>query len=195
MKRFYLLILFIFIFLYCGCSTNKLENNLNKSLESTISTSNISKKQSEMTTTCDAFKIYGIYSKKPDDFDRIIAENEIDKNYKTDIDKATTTQEMVEVEKKYIEQWKNEMQNIIAKIETILIKNDYNDFKEAQDEWEKQMLNNVKVDNNIITNDQYNIFIGSAYRWTYLSYIRQQYRERVYHIKYLIYLLQNAENN
>lgn len=146
-------------------------------------------------TTGNAFKIYGIYSNKPDDFDKIIAENEIDKNYKTDIDKATTTQEMVEVEKKYIEQWKNEMQNMIAKIETILIKNDYNDFKEAQDEWEKQMLNSAKVDNNIITNDQYNIFIGSAYRWTYLSYIRQQYRERVCHIKYLIYLLQNAENN
>jgi hypothetical protein len=141
------------------------------------------------------FRIYTQAADSTNDFDNEILNNQIDKDYDVEFNQAATTQEFVEVQKKYTDKWKDEMQIAITKLKSMLTANDFNNFKISQDEWENQLRDCTKSDRDIIENSQYGVVTGSMFRWTWASNIREQYRERTIHIKYMIYLLQNKGDN
>ena len=141
----------------------------------------------------DRYRMYTPSPIVPDDFDKMVSENVIDRDYAVDLDKAATTQEFVEIQQQYIEKWKSEWQETILKLGEILNETDYQNYKNAQDDWEKQMLSSVQVDRDIIGNTQYEIMLGSCFRWMFLSHIREQYRERTFSVQYMLYLVEGKD--
>ena len=193
----------ICIFLFVGCASNeeaflngtsnsmKNENNTASKQNAYVNaTNNSTENEKDTETKIDSYYIYGIHAQN-NTFDKEISENQIDKDYKKAINQATTTLEMVKVEQAYIDKWKDEMQVSIDLFKTFLSETDYNFFVNGQQEWEKQLIDTTKSDYNIILNKEYGISLGSGFQLTWLSYMRYEYRERVIHIKFLIYLMQN----
>lgn len=179
------------IFLLTGCTTNQVMPESESSYSDKVVTSTSDSIENSVTKENNNFRIYTDLTNSITDFDKEILGNQIDKDYNIEFNQATTTQEFVDVQNKYIDKWKDDMQNTIIKLKVILNENDFNYFKFSQDEWEKQLLDSTKSDRNIIENSQYEIMVGSSFKWMWLSNIREQYRERTFHIKYLLNLLQN----
>lgn len=186
-----IVIVFICIFLLTGCTTSQGSPESTTSSKDEIITNTNNQKEGQIQNEINNFRIYTNSTNSTNGFDNEILENQIDKDYYVEFDQATTTQEFVDVQNKYIDKWKAEMQIAITKLKSMLTANDFNNFKSSQDEWENQLLDSTKSDREIIENSQYEIMIGSSFKWMWLSNIREQYRERTIHIKYLIYLLQN----
>jgi len=188
----FIITIFICISLFAGCATKEAlpESVSSYKDEKDISSSASLENQTNATSIEDSFRIYTHMTDSFNAFDKEISENQIDKDYKSSFDQATTTQEFVDVENEYINKWKDEMQNSIDQLGTIINENDYIDFENAQQEWEKQLLETTSSDYNIIKNNEYGIRTGSTFRWMWLENILEQYRERTIHIKYLIYILQ-----
>lgn len=197
MKKYYGFIFIMCILLSTGCSSNRSmiersstsdDNSSTNTDKTGIVEASIDKTQT--TNAGDKYRIYTEVPSSPMEFDKEISNNQIDKSYEEDLDQAVTTEDIINVQTKYIGQWKEEMQNAVDSLKSISSETDYNSFKVAQDEWEKQMLDNSEADKEIIANSQYNIMLGSEYGWMYLSNIREQYRDRAFHIKYMIYLIE-----
>lgn len=183
----------ICIFLLTGCTTKKdfPENSI--SYKDEITFNNI-QTETQSTITKNSFRIYTDLTNSTNRFDEMIINNQIDKDYNFEFEQATTTQEFINIQNEYIDKWKEEMHKDINKMESILIETDLSDFKSTQNEWESQLLESTSLDRNIIENSQYEIMIGSSFKWMWLSNIREEYRERTIHIKYLLYLLQEKGN-
>lgn len=207
MKKRVMTIISICMFLLVACSNNKesSENttkgtddvvvNVTTTTETKVEVSSESNNIVESVEESNNYKVYTDITGNTSDIDKYVSDNQIDKDYYAEFQQATTTQEFVAVENKYIDLWKAEMSNIITQLGTVLDENDFCNFKTSQDEWEKQLFDTTQSDLDIVQNDQYEIMIGSSFRWLWLSNIREEYRERTIHINYMLYLIQSKGEN
>lgn len=123
------------------------------------------------------------------EFNKTISENEIDKEYLKEIQNAVTTAEMVEVEDKYINLWKAEMQEQLDYLLGKLSAEDSSALSAAQADWERYLSSDAKADRLIFTNDEGVNSFGTSFEYTSRSNIRQMCRERTIHLSYLSYLI------
>ena len=76
--------------------------------------------------------------------------NLIDRHYHNEFSLATTTAEFCELQKKYIDIWKNELDFAVDKFNNILTPTDKEDFFQIQKAWESSTLDQI----NFLLNSQ-----------------------------------------
>ena len=172
--RFLIIVLTVIFFFYAsGCSNPKSSNN-------------------GINITHDIYQITDGTS----EFDKLISDNPIDLLYNEEFyNRDLTTTQAVEIQIKYIDIWKNEMDYAIKELLSILNTTDKDIFDDSQKRWEESLTSCMEVDYSILTNSvDYGIDMGEYFKVLYLSEIRNNYRDRTIHIKYLYYLHEKAES-
>lgn len=193
-------VLILISFLMAGCASKKTlddstDREYSNSSETTAEDLTTSATDDSCTNTAenterpgDSFRMYQIVgTDQVNEFDQAVADNPIDQDYQSEKGKASANQELVDIERKYINLWKQKMNKNTDLLKTVLAKADYDQYKTAQDGWETQMLNDYKTDNALITDNT--VQLGSCYNWLYLSNIREEYRQRAFHDLYMYQLI------
>jgi len=122
------------------------------------------------------------------EFDFFFENNVIDEKYSEEKDLALTTEEFVEVENKYCEIWKKELQLTINELLKVLSDEERVRFDQCQKEWEEYVTSQFSFDQYFVVNSTN---CGSSFRWLFISEHRRVFRERVGEIKYMHYLLES----
>ncbi len=125
-------------------------------------------------------------------FDLFFQQNIIDKNYISELSNATTTQEFIAVEKKYLGLWQEELKKSIDSFQLILSDSEKESLVQTQKEWEEYMKSRFLFEDHILTDS---VPMGSSSKWLFISQQREAYRERVALVKYLHYLLESDGGN
>ena len=91
-------------------------------------------------------------------FQKKMRGNLIDRHYHNEFSLATTTAEFCELQKKYIDIWKNELDFAVDKFNNILTPTDKEDFFQIQKAWESSTLDQINFERDYISNqEEYNI--------------------------------------
>ena len=93
----------------------------------------------------------------------------------------------------YVKIWQNELLFSINNLKKYLSDEDITKFDTAQTNWENSLKSNNEFDRSLIENNE--IFLGTQYVSSSLIYLINQYRERVFHVKYMTYLAENYVSN
>ena len=126
------------------------------------------------------------------EFNSVINENAIDKAYHQEIQLATTVDEFVQTERKYIDLWLAELEDTTDKYMRVISEDDAAAFLNTQDTFSDYINSSFKYDFDMLQEHKYDIHTGEVSRWLVCSAQREAIRERVIHIKYLHYLLERA---
>ncbi|HEX3017595.1 MAG TPA: hypothetical protein VHP31_07075 [Caproicibacter sp.] len=150
----------------------------NSSYTSTVNSS-LSSTKSNSTNDIKSPENYSVYevTDNNDYFSLAISKNDIDEKYQKEYyNQATTTGEMIDVQRKCIEIWKNEMAFSIANLTNDLDKKDKSAFLSAQKQWESSSISNLNFENNILKSDSYNLNIGTSELPLWYSQVREAYK-------------------
>ncbi|MCM1547820.1 MAG: hypothetical protein NC034_05635 [Ruminococcus sp.] len=90
----------------------------------------------------------------------------------------------------YAEMWKDELNFSIDNLKRYLSKDDIEELEEAQKNWENSIESNNQIDRKIIANNGINL--GTQYVGSALLYLIDEYRDRVFHIKYMTMLAEEC---
>lgn len=173
-----LFVVVFFIILLSSCSISKSET----------STSSTTEFETENTITDitveNSYDIYSLGNINVEEYKTTVDYTEIDEDYISDLNSAITTEDFSDVQTKYINIWKEEIDHNTQTLLGMLSEQEQDEFLNLTLNWEEQMLNTAKADRAVLNPE----IMGSAFEWEWLSSIRQQYRDRAIHIKYLIYI-------
>jgi len=89
----------------------------------------------------------------------------------------------------YIVKWQDELSYSMENLNKYLTSEEVNKLNDAQADWEKSLTSNSEFDGAYIRDNK--IMLGSQYPVSSLLYKIDQYRDRVFHIKYMTYLVEN----
>lgn len=140
---------------------------------------------------------YNVYEITGDDpiFSKTMNQNPIDESYSLEMhENATATKDFTDIENKYLDIWKTEMEYSIGQFTSMLSEKDRSDFDEVQSNWEKSAIESLTLENSLLVNEDYGVSLGSGYKFLIISQKRELYRQRTIRIKYLHYLLETSEN-
>ena len=183
MKKNIMIIILIIINLFCifKMSQNNTSNETNMDLDTSLDKYNI----------FNSYEITGNIS-----FGTIVSKNKIDNNYDKEFyEEATSTSEMVNIQTKYLDIWRQELGYSISNYTKLLTASDKELFVETQQQWEYSILSNLELEHDILLNNMdYAINMGSSFNYLYISQIREAYRERTIRIKYLTYLIDEQDD-
>lgn len=122
-------------------------------------------------------------------FCELIANNPIDLDYKSDPTIVSVTQDMVALEKKYIDIWLEELTFSCQKFCDVLTTEDRENFKKAQEMWEASLYENYNFISSWLVNPEYEMHVGSVFSFERIAEFRGQVRQRTLYVKYLNWLL------
>ena len=140
------------------------------------------------------YAIYQVSDGTVDDFTKSILDKISYDEYDEEISKATTTIEIITIQKRYIERWKNEMHKAVEKYLSLLSQEDAVVFEQVQKQWEDSIINYFQLEAHILQNDNYGIkyVTGNAYLQDYWFQVIELFRERTIHIWYMTYLMEEG---
>ena len=193
MRKIFIVFITVIMLIILGCS-NQLESENSISSNLKVKESNYSEEDSsaENTILYDYEESYNMSSTESI-FQKKMRGNLIDRHYHNEFSLATTTAEFCELQKKYIDIWKNELDFAVDKFNNILTPTDKEDFFQIQKAWESSTLDQINFERDYISNqEEYNINLGTSFQYLNLSEIRESYRERTFQIKYLLYLYEQS---
>jgi len=135
---------------------------------------------------------HGVMSEKPDEFSIAMNNNPIDLKMANDLctqNIAGTNESQVFFDS-YVQIWKDELSFSIDNLKKYISEEDSFKLDTVQIDWENSWKSNNEFDRSII---EYNeIKLGSQYLSSLRIYLINQYRERIFHIKYMTYLLEKS---
>ena len=191
-KLFLILTCLLSCILLCSC-TNKL---VDQQVDSDDSRAN-NIESTNVTIDQEEGKNYALY--EPDVYDSsfniAIKNNKIDAAYDKDINLATTTDELVQVELKYISMWEAELDSSIKKYTSVLSDEDRLAFQASQDLFEEYYKASTSYDADMLLYGKYGINLGTSSTWLLYINKKEIIKERTFHIKYLHFLLERAQEN
>lgn len=141
---------------------------------------------------CSEHENYDVYqvTDQGSDFNKSISENPIDRDYREKISSnANTTADYSNLETYFVHAWQDEMEYSVKRYMSVLSEQDAKEFEQLQSDWENNLEKQFAFERNVLFEDN-NIALGSASSYLFLSNIRQAYRSRTIHIKYLHYLIE-----
>lgn len=94
---------------------------------------------------------------------------------------------------KYVGIWQDELTFSISNLKKYLSDTDIILFNKSQADWEKSRESSNEFDRILIDNSE--IVLGAQYSSSSLIYSINQYQSRVFHIKYMTYLMENYVEN
>ena len=180
MRKIFIILITVILLITSGCSTQpRSENDVSqkpKAEESNNLEDNSNIMLYDYEESYNMSSTESIFQKK-------MRGNLIDRHYHNEFSLATTTAEFCELQKKYIDIWKNELDFAVDKFNNIL----------TQKAWESSTLDQINFERDYISNqEEYNINLGTSFQYLNLSEIRESYRERTFQIKYLLYLYEQS---
>lgn len=153
----------------------------------------------EMSSELSYFPVmtYGVYSlyvnnSNENEFDQLMLNNPIDEKMEADIqntDVSNTRSSQVFFDG-YVEMWKYELNFSIDNLKQYLNKDEIEELEEAQKNWECNIELNNQIDQKIMAYNDINL--GTQYVSSALLYLINEYRERVFHIKYMTMLAEEC---
>ena len=190
MRKIFIILITVILLITSGCSTQpRSENDVSqkpKAEESNNLEDNSNIMLYDYEESYNMSSTESIFQKK-------MSGNLIDRHYHNEFSLATTTAEFCELQKKYIDIWKNELDFAVDKFNNILTPTDKEDFFQIQKAWESSTLDQINFERDYISNqEEYNINLGTSFQYLNLSEIRESYRERTFQIKYLLYLYEQS---
>ena len=188
MKKYILCFVVIFILLLSSCE--KLENK-------PVDNSSVMSEDRTNYYTYDD-NCYDIYNMNINDsvFDNSIKNNPIDKDYEEEFCfQAITTYDFINVQKKYITIWKEELSDTIDRYIKLLSSENKELFLKSQSKWKEYFESEFTFENAIFGNNEYQYQFGSSFEYTFLSDQMRVIRERTIKVKYLYYLLESSTND
>lgn len=181
-KRYLLL---IGVLLLCtGCAVQDPENTQEAVYDSENTEEKESEEESRQISYIENYDIYGMTDPQESKFNALVAQNEIDAAYDEAWNEARTTEDMVSVQEEYADIWKEEMETRLEELLEVLPEDKASEFSEVQSNWEAQMLETARADLMVLDDT-----MGSAFRFIWLSNVREQYKNRTIHLRYLKYLI------
>lgn len=180
----------ILVFLFGSCKNDKEKSDENAVLDDGLYETLSNEHDISNQPIKKTYEKYGLSDGDIGSFDEKMSNLSIDLEYEDEFNNATTTQEFIEVQDKYIGIWKDEINIALNELLELLPQEDRNAFSDAHTLWEKQIELVALADRKIIDNPENEISLGTSFRWIWLSDLREQYRERYIHIKYMIYLVE-----
>ncbi|MDR0782766.1 MAG: hypothetical protein LBE83_03300 [Propionibacteriaceae bacterium] len=128
---------------------------------------------------------------RPDEFSLAMANNPITMRMDNDLARASlvTIADYQEFYSRYLSLWESELAVTLLDLNSYLSVEDAVALAAAQRQWEASVNTNLDLDQSII--ESTGVELGFQYEPSVLLYLLQQYEARVYHIKYLIYLIEN----
>lgn len=193
MKNKFIVILIVIVLSTFSSCKNYNSSKKNSSIENSNQT--VSSESGMTSIKYEQLDIYGSLNGN-DEFSKVIFQNNIDINYNKEFYVVATTSEMADVQSKYIDIWKNEMNYSIDNYFKMLDANDTKLFNNVQKQWEDSTISNLKLESSILsTSGKYDVILGSSFQYQWLSEVRESYRQRTIRIKYLNYLLETQISN
>ena len=185
MKRFVGIILaFAMCIMLIGCEdVNISQNETNSSTGISLQEYNTNKNEHIVG---DTYEKYG--AKKATFFLNAIISNNIDKSYLKELEKCTSTIEMISLENKYIDVWKEELEYSIGVLNDLSTAEQTENFSYAQEKWLESLEANADVTQSFLENS-----IGRELRVQMLTECKKQYRERVFEIKYYAFMIEYTQ--
>ena len=139
-KYYYILMPFLIAILLCSCSNSEMTQT-HTTNTTTIETLTKENEEFSVKTDYESFDRYQIGNGESK-FDLFFQQNIIDKNYTSELSNATTTQEFIAVEKKYLGIWQEELKKSIDSFQLILSDSEKESLVQTQKEWEDWYLEN-----------------------------------------------------
>lgn len=170
----------IFSILLCGCSGEK-RNPVNTEPTSGNPVDHVATENWNRYEITDANPL----------FSSIINKNPIDAAYNQEKSSLSRTLEYIELEKKYLALWQEEMTYSVEKLLAVLTEQDAHQFQNSQNAWCAAVDADLESINAILQGEQYSLPNGSNFSWLLLSEKREIYRERTIKIKYIHYLIES----
>lgn len=136
------------------------------------------------------YKVYEVFNENSynNSFDQILLENSIDKKMESDLQNVdiSSTRSSQIFFNEYVKIWMDELEFSIENLEKYLTEQDITKLEETQKEWEKSVQMNSEMDRIILSYNE--VGLGTQYVSSNLIYLIDQYRDRVFHIKYMTML-------
>ncbi len=179
MKRYMCCVMFICLLGISGCSR----------IETDVSNG---KKDPQSTINDNSYNIYQITG-DTDLFDETIDNNPIDKEYTKEFySDAETTEELKNIQVKYLNIWQDELANAVESYTKCLSSAEKASFSVAQSQWKKSFDDNFSFESQILRDADNGIELGYAFDYLFLSEQREAVRNRTIRIKYLHFLLESS---
>jgi hypothetical protein len=139
-------------------------------------------------------KNFAIYElENPDSpFNRAILDNPIDMAYQEEISKAETSQEMIQVEQKYLRIWEAELDNAAVQYTEALSAEDTAAFTEAKRLFSAYTTASFSYDLQIIREESYDIHLGTLSVPLLYARWKEAVKERTVYVKYMHYILERS---
>ncbi|MCL2530196.1 MAG: hypothetical protein FWE41_07735 [Coriobacteriia bacterium] len=159
----------------------------------------ISQQEYEETSGFESFDYsinrYAVYQSAqttaaPDIFSTAMAENPIDEQERIDMSALapTTTEEMSRFRDNYLSIWKNELAFSLENLRNYLSEEELELLNASHAAWERSLESNQVFDLTLI--ESRGVQLGSWYPISVKIYLTNQTKERVFHIKYMTYLVE-----
>jgi hypothetical protein len=144
------------------------------------------------------YSVYEVYNSNcPDnyEFDKTMIKNPIDKKLYEEMrtENLSGTQESQIFYDSYVEMWQKELTYSIDNLKKHLTSEDIKNIEAAQVAWEKSLESNSAFDIALIGHRK--IGLGTQVVSSDLIYLISQYRDRVFHIKYMTMLAEEYVDN
>ena len=123
-------------------------------------------------------------------FIELIQANPIDQDYKDEVT-GETTLDFRKRENKYTDIWLNELAFSSKCFMAILSEEEKEEYQRLQNEWKANLDNEILFIRNLFASDPQSAKQGSLFWFELDYYYREQIRERVLYIKYLLFLKGN----
>jgi len=178
-----------------SCCDSYFYNNSNDNSNTTETSKQLSKTDFETNTTTNDEAhsnntYYNYYlSGKSIPYQNAIRNNIVDLKYSDEASKCFTTQEQIELENKYMNIWKNELNHAISILTSKCNEQLKEEIMTAQAIWEESLLLQMDMEKKVLFKD-----IGSGSVVQLLSKYKDAYRYRTLEIKYLSYSIEFWEN-
>jgi len=138
----------------------------------------------------------GATSDQPDEFSSAMTINPIDKKMSDGL-KSANTSSASEAQKFfsefYLVLWPQELSYSANNLKKYLSVEEIEDLDTALKLWEESLMCGIVFDSSLITSHE--VMLGTQYFASKYQYIIDQYREYVFHIKYMTYLLEVHSSN
>jgi len=133
----------------------------------------------------------GATNNEPDEFSVVMANDPINTKMRNDLllQDISDTREAQVFFDSYAKIWQDELSYSINNLKKYLSDEDAAKLDIAQANWENNWKSNMEFDRSLIENNE--IFLGTQYVSSALIHQISQYRDRVFHIKYMTYLTEN----
>ncbi len=119
----------------------------------------------------------------------LIKDNPLDKAYKAE-QTGSTTKELVELENKYAVIWNNELYYSIKYLKAELGDSNKEKFEESQESWQEYLNNKYGLISDMLVDNGLKQNLGSAFEIEIAQSYKQEIRERVLYLKYLLYCIE-----